>query len=318
MGDTTIKELLARLQGDDPEGWYRAGGEATRLAASKTAVAALCDLLRHGKHEMQRWEAAYILGSAWKAPLAADALQETVHNPFETPLVRGICAEQLTHFETSIGRRKLTATYVEGLDAPSPIVRFWCIYGLAALKAGSARAKLQELAATDHAECPGWSKVSTEAKWALAILDDLALPDRLWPGPFQKPEPLPNPTRSAFLKRAVELQGAVIVRGKELIAEGLDRCEPDRDPTAGAEVIAIREACRVLQTFDLSGCEIYCSTEPDMMCLGAIYWARLARIYYAAPRTGAAEIALPTRNLSRRQGRAPFAAWKAFAGKIRY
>jgi guanine deaminase len=318
MGVATVKELLAGLRGDDPEGWYRAGGEATRLTASKTAVTALCNLLRHGQHEMQRWEAAYILGSAWKTPLAANALYETFRNCNETALVRGICAEQLTHFETSIGGRKLIATYVKRLDDPSPIVRFWCIYGLATLRARSARAKLQELAASDHAECPGWSKVSTEAKWALAMIDDLALQERLWPGPFQKPEPLPNPTRPAFLKRAVELQGAVIVRGKELIAEGFDRSEPDQDPTARAEVVAIREACRVLQTFDLSGCEIYCSTEPDMMCLGAIYWARLARIYYATPRIGAAEPKLPTRNMSRRQGRAPFTAWKAFAGKIRY
>ena len=315
----TIKELIAGLQGDNPDGWnlYQRAGEAQRLAASKSAVVALCDILRSGKHELQRLEAAYVLGSA-DVRFAAETLYDAFQNLQETPLVRGAAAEQLTNFKGMIGRRRLIGAYLNGLEDSSPIVRFWCVYGLSQLNAKSHRARLQLLAATDHEECPGWSKVSTEAKWALAGFDNLALPDRLWPGPFRKPPPLANPSRTAFLRRAVELRGAVLVRSKEIIAEAAGPVALGHDPTAHAEITAIREASRILQTFDLSGCEIYCSTEPGMMCLGAIYWARLSRIYYATPSSDITQPTIPTRNLHRRAGRAPFAAWNKSAGKIRY
>ncbi len=74
--------------------------------------------------------------------------------------------------------------------------------------------------------------------------------------------------------------GAVIVKDGEIIARGANRVTASVDPTAHAEVNAIREAARVLGTFDLSGCEIYTSCEPCPMCLGAIYWARLDKVYY--------------------------------------
>ena len=316
----TIKELVARLRGDDPEGWQEAARDASKLGKSKSAVKAVCGVLAEGTHEMQRWWAGYILGYAWDDPLAGKRLFEVLQDTDETPLVRGIAAEHLSHFEESVGRRKMIAAYTNGLDDPSPIVRFWCVFGLMQVRAKIARARLLTLAANDDAECPGWSKVSTEAKLALAMMDGLALSERLWPGPFRLPPQLPNPTRTAFLQHAVKLRGALIVRGKEIIAESEDRREPHVDPTAVAEVLAIREAGRILQTFDLSGCEIYCATEPDTMTLGAIYWARLKRIYYASPRTPASSGVpeVPTRNLLRRQGRAPFDAWAKSAGKIPY
>ena len=74
--------------------------------------------------------------------------------------------------------------------------------------------------------------------------------------------------------------GAVIVKDGEIIATGVNRVTANHDPTAHAEVSAIREACHKLDTFDLSGCEIYTSCEPCPMCLGAIYWAHLDKIYY--------------------------------------
>ena len=74
--------------------------------------------------------------------------------------------------------------------------------------------------------------------------------------------------------------GAVIARDGRIIATGVNRVTPDCDPTAHAEVSAIRAAAKKLGTFDLSGCEIYTSCEPCPMCLGAIYWARLDRMYY--------------------------------------
>mgnify|MGYP001149616413 FL=1 len=73
--------------------------------------------------------------------------------------------------------------------------------------------------------------------------------------------------------------GAVIARDGEIVATGGNRVTASHDPTAHAEVNAIREACRRLGTFDLSGCEIYSSCEPCPMCLGAIYWAHIGKLY---------------------------------------
>ena len=106
--------------------------------------------------------------------------------------------------------------------------------------------------------------------------------------------------KSEFMRRAVELSrasmeqgggpfGAVIVRNGRIIGEGANGVTLHCDPTAHAEVTAIRRAAANLQDFDLSGCEIYTSCEPCPMCLGAIYWARLDRIYYANDRQDARE-----------------------------
>ena len=81
--------------------------------------------------------------------------------------------------------------------------------------------------------------------------------------------------------------GAVVVREGKIIAAVGNRVTSTNDPTAHAEVVAIREACKALDTFDLSGCEIYASCEPCPMCLGAIMWARIDKLYYAADRTDA-------------------------------
>jgi tRNA(Arg) A34 adenosine deaminase TadA len=103
-----------------------------------------------------------------------------------------------------------------------------------------------------------------------------------------------------FLERAVELAdegmrsgmggpfGAVVVRSDEAIAEGCNQVTSANDPTAHAEIVAIRRACRTLDTFDLSGCVLYASTEPCPMCLGAILWARLDRVVFSTPRSEAA------------------------------
>ncbi len=88
---------------------------------------------------------------------------------------------------------------------------------------------------------------------------------------------------------------AVIVKDGKIIARGTNLVTTSNDPTAHAEVTAIREACRVLNTFKLQGCEIYTSCEPCPMCLGAIYWARLDKIYYANSRMDAAKIGFDDR-----------------------
>jgi tRNA(Arg) A34 adenosine deaminase TadA len=105
-----------------------------------------------------------------------------------------------------------------------------------------------------------------------------------------------------FMKRAIELSrqhmiandggpfGAVIVKEGKIVAEGWNRVTSSNDPTAHAEVSAIRKACENLQTYDLQGCEIYTSCEPCPMCLAAIYWARIDKIYYANTRSDAAAI----------------------------
>src|SRR5262245_63190001 len=84
--------------------------------------------------------------------------------------------------------------------------------------------------------------------------------------------------------------GAVIVRDGSIVAEGWNEVTSTNDPTAHAEVVAIRRACARLGTFQLSDCEIYASCEPCPMCLGAIYWARLRTLYYANTREEAAAI----------------------------
>lgn len=105
-----------------------------------------------------------------------------------------------------------------------------------------------------------------------------------------------------FMQRAIELSqegmergdggpfGAVIVQGGEIIAEGNNCVLATNDPTAHAEVVAIRRAAAVLGRFDLSDCELYTSCEPCPMCLGAIYWARPKAVHYANTRHDAAEI----------------------------
>jgi len=104
------------------------------------------------------------------------------------------------------------------------------------------------------------------------------------------------------MKKAIELSrqhmnaghggpfGAVIVKDNQIIAEGWNQVTSIHDPTAHAEVNAIRQACKNLQTHDLSGCEIYTSCEPCPMCLAAIYWAHLDKIYFANTRGDAATI----------------------------
>ena len=105
-----------------------------------------------------------------------------------------------------------------------------------------------------------------------------------------------------FLERAIEIGGqamargtggpfgAVIARGEEWIAEGSNQVTSALDPTAHAEIVAIREACRKLGRHSLAGCQLYASCEPCPMCLGATYWARLDALYFAASREDAQAI----------------------------
>lgn len=130
--------------------------------------------------------------------------------------------------------------------------------------------------------------------------------------------------------------GAVIARNGVVVAEASNSVTIDHDPTAHAEVNAIRVACDRLHTFDLSGCEIYCSCEPCPMCLGAIYWARLDHIYYANNRKAAASIGFdddliyqeigramadrqkPIEELLPEEGRKAFDLWRSTTNKTTY
>lgn len=130
--------------------------------------------------------------------------------------------------------------------------------------------------------------------------------------------------------------GAVIVRNDELVATGVNLVTARNDPTAHAEVVAIQAACQKLQSFRLADCELYTSCEPCPMCLGAIYWARLGRLYYASSREAAKaagfddaviydELCRPpgqrsihAHRLSPELGRKPFEAWMKAAEKKPY
>ena len=107
--------------------------------------------------------------------------------------------------------------------------------------------------------------------------------------------------KNKFMVKAIELSinsanttggpfGSVVVKDNKIIAEGSNKVTSSNDPTAHGEVVAIREACKKLNTYDLSGCEIYTSCEPCPMCLSAIYWSRLDKIYYANTREDAKNI----------------------------
>jgi guanine deaminase len=85
--------------------------------------------------------------------------------------------------------------------------------------------------------------------------------------------------------------GAVVVRGEEIIGRGWNQVTSANDPTAHAEIVAIRQACKRLRDFNLQECELYTSCEPCPMCLAAVYWARIPRLYYGNTRRDAARIA---------------------------
>jgi guanine deaminase len=151
-----------------------------------------------------------------------------------------------------------------------------------------------------------------------------------------------------FMSRAIQLSvdnvlsgrggpfGAVVVKNGSIVAEGVNRVTSANDPTAHAEVVAIREACSTLGVFVLKDCEIYTSCEPCPMCLGAIYWAHLARIYFGNLAADASKIGfddsfiyeqfakpLPQRSISmvqimREQALAGFRAWQEKPNKVPY
>jgi guanine deaminase len=130
--------------------------------------------------------------------------------------------------------------------------------------------------------------------------------------------------------------GALVVRDGIVIATGVNQVTRTCDPTAHAEMVAIREACRVLGDFQLRGCEVYCSCEPCPMCLGALYWARPAAVYYAATRDDAAAAGfddsliyqqmgmdaagrlIPMRHAEHEKSLAPFEEWRKSAEKTGY
>ena len=160
-------------------------------------------------------------------------------------------------------------------------------------------------------------------------------------------DPATDGTDEGWLARAVDLAkanvasgggpfGAVIVRGDELVSTGQNRVTRDLDPTAHAEVVAIRTACTVVGDFSLAGCTLYTSCEPCPLCLSAALWSRLDRVVYAADRDDAArggfddrafyqlfdrprsewDMAVEARPLP--EGFSPFAAWLEKEDRVRY
>jgi guanine deaminase len=151
-----------------------------------------------------------------------------------------------------------------------------------------------------------------------------------------------------FMARAIQLAvenarsgnggpfGAVIVKNGKIVAEADNRVTATNDPTAHAEVVAIREACSRLGVFELGDCEIYTSCEPCPMCLGAIYWSRLGKIYFASGASDAAKAgfddsfiyreigqelakrSIPMEQMMRQEALAAFRAWQEKSDKIQY
>lgn len=154
--------------------------------------------------------------------------------------------------------------------------------------------------------------------------------------------------KETFMREAIRLSidsmragnggpfGAVIVKDGKIIARGFNKVTSTNDPTAHAEVVAIREACKELNSFQLDGCEIYTSCEPCPMCLGAIYWARPAKMYFANTKQDAAAIGfddqfiyeeldlpltgrkLPAEQMLHEEALVAFKEWDEKSNKIEY
>ena len=154
--------------------------------------------------------------------------------------------------------------------------------------------------------------------------------------------------KSAFMKEAIRISiqmmrrgkggpfGAVVVRNGKIVGKGWNQVTSANDPTAHAEVVAIRDACRRLKTFQLDDCELYTSCEPCPMCLSAMYWSRVKKVYYANTRQDAAAIdfdddfiytevsrpiaerKLVMKQLLRKAALAAFVEWKHKADKVKY
>ena len=153
--------------------------------------------------------------------------------------------------------------------------------------------------------------------------------------------------KNNFMLRAIELSinsvntaggpfGCVIVKENKIIAEGSNKVTSSNDPTAHAEIVAIREACKKLNTFNLTGCDLYTSCEPCPMCLSAIYWSHIDNIYYANTREDAKKIEfddsfiyleiskkieernIPMKQLLRKEALEAFELWEKKGDKIKY
>ena len=153
--------------------------------------------------------------------------------------------------------------------------------------------------------------------------------------------------KNRFMSRAIELSiesvksgggpfGSVIIKNNEIISEGMNRVTKNNDPTAHGEIVAIRNACKNLNNFSLKGCELYTSCEPCPMCLSAIYWSRVDKIYYANTRDDAKKIdfddsliyseltkkikerKIPTTQLMRNEALQGFKLWKNTENKVKY
>jgi tRNA(Arg) A34 adenosine deaminase TadA len=153
---------------------------------------------------------------------------------------------------------------------------------------------------------------------------------------------------NAFMARAIQLSvdnvrtgrggpfGTVIVKEGIVVAEAANQVTAANDPTAHAEVLAIRQACQRFRCFELRGCDLYTSCEPCPMCLGAIYWARIDKVYFGNLAADAAKIGfddsaiyaeitqppaqreIPMIQMMREEALAAFRAWVQYPGKIRY
>ena len=154
-------------------------------------------------------------------------------------------------------------------------------------------------------------------------------------------------SKNKFMLRAIELSiksangiggpfGCVVVKDNMIVAEGSNKVTFSNDPTAHAEIVAIRDACKKLNTFNLSGCDIYASCEPCPMCLSAIYWSHIANIYYANTRDDAKKInfddsmiysefskkiedrRIPIKQMLREEALKAFEIWDKKTDKIEY
>ena len=310
---------------------------------SPSAVKAICrTLTNRGRPQRARLDAVLALQRYWPDQLwyeiAFPALLKTAGDATESVELRAACLRLLPQRELKGDTTQLLQLLTECAGARSAKLRAAATGPLAKIKLPEADVLLRALL---HDQ-PAVARAARSSKVASLEPTVWALPE------WGNPPAARRGSHATLLQRAIDLAvenvqsgrggpfGAVIAQNGRIVAEGVNLVTAVNDPSAHAEVMAIRAACEFQNRLHLTDCIIYSSCEPCPMCLGAIHWARVGRLYFAATREDAAAAgfddsfiydqlplapkarSIPSKRLLTREGAAPLAAWHADPARLVY
>ncbi len=310
---------------------------------SPSAVKAICRTLTSRRQPPRaRLAAVFELQRYWPDQLWYEivfpALLKTASDAAEPVELRAACLRLLPQRDFKADAAQLLPLLTECAGSRSPRLRAAATGPLAKLNLPEAQALLRSLLQDQPA-------VARAARSSVVE----SLKPKVWALPaWGDPPKARRGTHSTFLQRAIDLAvenvqsgrggpfGAVIARDGRIVAEGVNLVTAVNDPTAHAEVMALRAACEYENSLHLNDCIIYSSCEPCPMCLGAIHWARVGQLYFAATRSDAAEAgfddsfiydqvplapaarSISSKQLLAREGLVPLAAWQADSARLNY